>query len=328
MFKLLWRFTPIFLMVAALWWGADRLVPAMQAPLQGLTEGREARIEGVASRETPGENPSLIPELDTEAIAQELLEPPAITRIVKAKDLVLLAVVVIAAVWLVKWVRHRSLLSYLRRAAEHKQALERAIQHETMKATSDRTVAATGRAAPAPDAAPPPPDPSYRDDSPADPPPKALAEANTLLVSHLSTELALRGVRTSPDRTARLLAKAQDSLLTRVRYLDDDPHKIAATLGTEVRRLLTGDPKYLTDPQWQLVADALVEVLNVLDRGPDFQWACDTVEGFVMGIEDLEQVEQKTKSFADEHGPMGKLFGAVTSSIVKVPPPPLPGEED
>jgi len=156
-----------------------------------------------------------------------------------------------------------------------------------------------------------------------------MAEAKTLLVSHLSTELALRGVKTSPDRTARLLAKAEKSLLARVRYLDDDPHKIAATLGTEVRRLLTGDPKYLTDPQWQLVADALIDVIGVLDRGPDFQWACDTVEGFVLGIEDLEQVEQKSTSFARDHGPMGKLFGAVTSSIRRVPPPPpLPGGED
>ena len=327
MFKLLWRFTPILLMLAALWWGADRLVPAMQAPLQGLADGREARIEGVASRETPGGDPSLIPDLDTEAMAEELLKPPAFTRFASAKDLVILAVVVIGAVWLVKWVRHRSLLSYLRRAAEHKQALERAIQHQAHKATSDRSVAATPRASPSPPVQEKAVSPRQRDEAPPEPPPKALAQANTLLVSHLSTELALRGVKTSPDSTARLLAKAQDSLLRRVRYLDDDPHKIAATLGTEVRRLLTGDPKYLTDPQWQLVADALVEVLKVIDRGPDFQWACDTVEGFVMAIEDLEQVEQKTQSFASQHGPMGKLFGAVTSSFRKIPPP-LPGEKD
>jgi len=325
MLRTLWRFAPIFLMVAAMWWGADRLVPAMQSPIQGLTASREGRIEGAVSREVADEDPTTIPELDTGAITDELLQPPRIFRIISLKDLVILAVIAIAIVWTVKWFRHRSLLSYLRRAAEHKQALERAIQHETTKVPLPPE-----SAAPEPPTQLRPPEPSApRERERPEPDAKTLAEANALLVSHLSSELALRGVKTSPDRTARLLARAQESLLERVRYLDDDSYKIAATLGTEVRRLLTGDPKYLTEPQWQMVADAMIEVVKVLDRGPDFQWACDTIEGFVMGIEDLEQVEQKSKSFAREHGPMGRLFGAVTSGFRRVtPPPPLPDDDD
>jgi hypothetical protein len=214
-------------------------------------------------------------------------------------------------------------MRFLREAGDRKQALERHLTaarekaHETHAEARAATVPRKP-AAPAPPASPPEP---VVDEASQ----KVFADAHALLASHLATELALQGATASPERTVRLLRKAGVKLAERWsgrRRHPDDAYVVAAELGQEVRRLVTATPRYLEDPQTQRVAEALVAVIRVLDGGADGSWACDTIEGFVLGVQDVSQARAGSRKFANDHGPMARAFGAVTSPKHRKPPLP------
>jgi len=63
-------------------------------------------------------------------------------------------------------------------------------------------------------------------------------------------------------------------------------------------------------------------VIRVLEGGAEGSWACDTIEGFVLGVQDVGQVRAGSRKFANDHGPMARAFGAVTSRRFRKPPLP------
>lgn len=323
MFKALWRSVPLLLFVAVAWWGSERAAGLFKGGIEDRANQRMDQLLKLADDElVPDEvnvvGDEIVPAVQMPAVGDSLRRFASVFAL---KDLVILVVVVVGVVWLVKWLRHRSLMRFLREAGDRKQALERHLAVAREKAYETKAVANTAsppRAPSAPASAPPPP---VVDDSVQ----KVLADAHALLASHLATELALQGATASPERTVRLLRKAGAKLVERWsgrRARPDDAYEVAVELGREVRRLITGTPRYLEDHQTQLVADALVAVIRVLEGGAEGSWACDTIEGFVLGVQDVDQARAGSREFANDHGPMARAFGAVTSRRFRKPPLP------
>ncbi len=325
MIKALWRAVPLLLLVAVVWWGADRAVVLFRGDIEDSAGQRVDRLLDLADDKlSAGETTSVVGE-EREVAGSALTESlEALRRAVSVKDLVVLVALIVGVVWLVKWLRHRSLMRFLRDAAERKQSLEQHLvqaREQTQAKVEAARVRHRGEAA-TPQRAPAP---SLDERSLV-----VLGEAHALLASHLATQLALQGAMASPDRTVRLLRKAGASLQERLlsqRERLDDAYDAAVQLGHEVRRLITGTPRYLSDPQTQRVADALVEVIRVLESGEEGSWACDTIEGFVLGVQDVKQAEKGSRKFANDHGPMARAFGAVTSRRLRKPPLPT-GDTD
>ncbi len=321
--KALWRSVPLLLFVAVAWWGSQRATGLFKGGIEDSANQRAEQLLKLADDElAPGEvdlvGDEIVPALEMPQVGTSLRR---FAEVFALKDLVILLVVVVGVVWSVKWLRHRSLMRYLREAGDRKQALER---HLTVARERAHETHAAARAATVPrrPAAPvsPPPEPVVDEASQ-----KVLADAHALLASHLATELALQGATASPERTVRLLRKAGVKLAERWsgrRGHPDDAYVVAAELGQEVRRLITSTPRYLEDPQTQRVADALVAVIRVLDGGAEGSWACDTIEGFVLGVQDVDQARAGSRKFANDHGPMARAFGAVTSPKHRKPPLP------
>ncbi len=339
--KALWRGTPVLLALTIVLWGVDRGTTVFKVGVEESAVQREAHLADVADDAVAPEGTGYSPGVDVqverageEAAAGLSSRLSALLGIFSIKDLAIVIVAVVGSIWIWKFFRHRSLMRYLDETVRRKQEIEHYLEAHvpTAPVAGDTAVPAhqaamlqSGPARPAIVETPFPGDRELQE---------ALASAHALLASHLATQLALQGTTASPEQTVRLLRKASTSLLLKLRAqahgLDDpDAYELAADMGRETRRLITGTPQYLTDPQFQRVGDALVEVIRVLEEGADgFSWACDTIEGFVLGVQDMQAMKDDVRSFAEEHGPISRPIGAVTSPGVLKPPLPTGNTEE
>jgi hypothetical protein len=340
MWRALWRATPVLLAMTVILWGVGRGSTLYKLGVEESALERESHLGDVADDAVAPDSGGLQPAIDIhlervgdEAASGLMARLSALWGIFAAKDVVIVLVAVIGCIWGVKWFRHRRLMRFLDETARRKQEIEAYLDGNAHAPTApiagDTAVPAHGSAvlheAPQRPSRPEIIESPFPGDRELQ---EGLASANALLASHLATQLALQGTTASPEQTVRLLRKASTALMLKMRgsshELDDpDAYELAAEMGRETRRLITGTPQYLTDPQFQRVGDALIEVIRVLDEGAEgFSWACDTIEGFVLGVQDVQVVRDDARSFADAHGPMSRPIGAVTSPGFLKPPLP------
>jgi len=368
--KNLWRYTPLLLLAITVWWVSMHLFPILDAKVASLLDDavdpvldRAGQLDSTVG-EPPSEeraHPIFGGQTSSPAQPVEMVTFAEISEVVFTKNILIIVVAVVFCIWLLRWFRHRSLVAWLADTARHKNALLSQINRPEAAAEPSGPSADSVDDDEAPaweldfraDPTPQAPRPRRTPDPP--PPPRVPAhrqahqesaqdashehqvefeEARTLLASHLATQLALQGVKTSPQHTVRLLRRSEEGVRNRLGpRVDDDgalePYALAAMLGREARRLITGSSTYCSDAKLQQVADALQEVVRVLEGGPESSWASDTIEGFVLGVEKKESAQQESKKFADQHGPMSRVFGAMTlKNILQVPQAkPDEGEE-